>query len=324
MSVVLLQVPKRNTSLQRNNHELSLQVHDLRARLGLPLASTPPEKLGKVGGVMVGCLSSPSLDVSPTFGVSTRTSIDSVLGLPVPLDTKHEDVLSTCSSDGSSSGCLVPGPDLPGAAHLERLAHLADSLLIASRNISRTSGLIPYHGFEKITSATSLGDLTSGTTFGHMRSSLALSRATSSSVGNLTNLYPDRKDKATSPISKLNCRVSEFSTLVSPGSKVKSRMSEAILAAPVKERRSSFRLYNSDSIEEADEEEVTTARSGSRMSASQGSSSTLKDSSSPSQGSSRTSPASSTRVTHLLTGVSWRLIGLVHHLLKIKLLAGVI
>lgn len=40
----------------------------------------------------------------------------------------------TCSSgSSSSSGCQVPGPDIPGAFHLDRLASLADSLLVTSR-----------------------------------------------------------------------------------------------------------------------------------------------------------------------------------------------
>lgn len=34
---------ERNTNLQRSNHDLTLQVHDLRARLGLPLTPNAPE-----------------------------------------------------------------------------------------------------------------------------------------------------------------------------------------------------------------------------------------------------------------------------------------
>lgn len=56
------------------------------------------QKLGKVGGVLVGGLSSPRV-LSPTMGVPSRVlsatpSLDSVLGLPAPTDNKHEDVRS--------------------------------------------------------------------------------------------------------------------------------------------------------------------------------------------------------------------------------------
>ncbi|XP_071539635.1 uncharacterized protein [Panulirus ornatus] len=268
---------ERNTTLQRSNHDLSLQVHDLRTRIGLPLTTSPPEKLGKVGGVLVGGLVSPRV-LSPTMGVSSRVlsatpSLDSVLGLPAPTDIKHEDVQSTCSSEGSSAGCQVPGPDLPGVAQLERLAFLADSLFQASsfmqalsyRSITRASGG-PFrcHSSSKMTSATSLGDLTSTSTWSHIRSTFGHSKKTSSSVGNLTTLCPEMKDKATSPITKLS--------LLTPGSKAAGRVNEVILAAPVRERKSSHRLFNNHSIEEADEEEVSSIHSSSTMSASRGSS----------------------------------------------------
>ncbi|XP_053640378.2 polyamine-modulated factor 1-binding protein 1 isoform X1 [Cherax quadricarinatus] len=302
---------ERNTSLQRTNHDLSVQLHDLRVRVGLPLTPTPPEKVGKIGRIASPSLGTyQNLGMSPTRPLSTGAYLDNFLGLSSPLDTKYEDVLSTCSSEGgssSSSGCQVPGLDLPGASHLERLAHLADSLLIASRNISRASGLISSYNPGKITSAISLGDLTSSTTLSQMRSTLALSKATSSSTGNLASfLSHDRSDDAMSPVSKLSGRVTDF-TLLSPGPRVKCRGNEVILAAPVKERRSSLRMYNNDSIEEADEEEVPTDHATSKIhtlhkpsssfrksSRTSPSSSILPRSCSASQGSSRTSPASST------------------------------
>nr|XP_045625867.1 myosin-14-like isoform X2 [Procambarus clarkii] len=306
---------ERNTSLQRTNHDLSIQLQDLRARLGLPVTPASPEKLGRMDGILRGLSSPPlgpcqSLGMSPTRPLSSTAYLDNVLGLVTPLDNKHEDVLSTCSSEGSSnsSGCQVPGPDLPGAAHLDRLAHLADSLLIASRNISRASGIFSHYNSGQMTSATSLGDLTSTATLGHLRSTLALTKTTSSSVGNLTSLFPqDRRDKAQSPVSILGNRVGDLCTL-SPGSKVKCRGTEVILAAPVRERRSSSVLMynNNDSIEEADEEEsstLATNKTGTLQETSNAfdkssrttssSSSLLSTSCSGSQGSSRTSPASS-------------------------------
>ncbi|KAK8736927.1 hypothetical protein OTU49_004729, partial [Cherax quadricarinatus] len=296
-------------ALRRQVRAREAQVEELRQ--ARDLLANDAQKVGKIGRIASPSLGTyQNLGMSPTRPLSTGAYLDNFLGLSSPLDTKYEDVLSTCSSEGgssSSSGCQVPGLDLPGASHLERLAHLADSLLIASRNISRASGLISSYNPGKITSAISLGDLTSSTTLSQMRSTLALSKATSSSTGNLASfLSHDRSDDAMSPVSKLSGRVTDF-TLLSPGPRVKCRGNEVILAAPVKERRSSLRMYNNDSIEEADEEEVPTDHATSKIhtlhkpsssfrksSRTSPSSSILPRSCSASQGSSRTSPASST------------------------------
>ncbi|KAK8406454.1 hypothetical protein O3P69_007250 [Scylla paramamosain] len=237
---------ERNTSLQRTNHDLTLQVHDLRARLGLPLTPNIPEKLGKVGGVLVGGLASPRV-MSPTLGAPSRgLACPSTSHVQMPdCDVKFDDIMSTCSSEGSAAGSLVPGPDLPGAAQLDRLAQLADSLLAASRNISRASGFIWGHGAGKLTSATSLGDLTS---VGGMDYRKFLgSKRTSASVGNLTALSPiDMKEKAAHSFSKVG-------SCLSPGSW--SGRGDGILAAPVRERKGAHRIFGGHSIEEETEEE---------------------------------------------------------------------
>ncbi|XP_069999397.1 early endosome antigen 1 [Penaeus vannamei] len=253
---------ERNTSLQRLNHDLTLQMHDLRGRLGLTLAPSPSERPGKVGGVLVGGLASPRV-ISPVVGVtsprlpSATPSHDSVLGFGNHADCKPEDGLSTCSSgSSSSSGCQVPGPDIPGAFHLDRLASLADSLLVTSRNVSRSSGFESgsYHG--KVTSATSLTDLVTLTSPEHTRSSLHHGKKFSCSTGNLTSLCP--APAASSPTSKYApYRVSDISSLLaSPGSKVMmaGRGGEVILGTPVRERRSSHQMFLTDSIEETEEE----------------------------------------------------------------------
>ncbi|XP_050711443.1 centrosome-associated protein CEP250-like isoform X4 [Eriocheir sinensis] len=250
---------ERNTSLQRSNHDLTLQVHDLRARLGLPLTPNTPEKLGKVGGVMVTGFASPRV-MSPTLGTPpSRGTAHPVAAAhpPVPdSDAKFDDFMSTCSSEGSANGCLVPGPDLPGAAQLDRLAQLADSLLAASRNISRASGcLLEAHGTGKLTTATSLGDLTSVGAWDH-RKSLG-SKRTSASVGNLTALFPlDLREKTAYSISKLGSRMSPV-----PWS---GRGGEVIVAAPVRERKGSHRFFSSHSIEEVDEEDMSRCEAVSR------------------------------------------------------------
>ncbi|XP_047497519.1 adventurous-gliding motility protein Z-like isoform X7 [Penaeus chinensis] len=253
---------ERNTSLQRLNHDLTLQLHDLRARSGLVLAPSPSERPGKVGGVLVGGLSSPRV-ISPVVGVtsprlpSATPSFDSVLGFGNHADCKPEDGLSTCSSgSSSSSGCHVPGPDIPGAFHLDRLASLADSLLVTSRNISRSSGFESGSGHGKVTSATSLTDLVTLASPSHARSSLHHGKKFSCSTGNLSSLCPG--PAATSPTSKYApYRVSDISALLaSPGPKAKmaGRGAEVILGTPVRERRSSQQLFLTDSIEETEEE----------------------------------------------------------------------
>ncbi|XP_063584868.1 adventurous-gliding motility protein Z-like isoform X6 [Penaeus indicus] len=251
---------ERNTSLQRLNHDLTLQLHDLRARLGLTLAPSPSERPGKVGGVLLGGLSSPRV-ISPVVGVtsprlpSATPSLDSVLGFGNHADCKPEDGLSTCSSgSSSSSGCQVPGPDLPGSFHLDRLASLADSLLVTSRNISRSSGFESGSGHGKVTSATSLTDLVTLASPSHTRSSLHHGKKFSCSTGNLSSLCPG----PTSPTSKYApYRVSDISSLLaSPGPKAKmaGRGAEVILGTPVRERRSSHQMFLTDSIEETEEE----------------------------------------------------------------------
>ncbi|XP_042869342.1 early endosome antigen 1-like isoform X2 [Penaeus japonicus] len=265
---------ERNTSLQRLNHDLTLQLHDLRSRLGLTLAPSPSERPSKVGGVLVGGLSSPRV-ISPVVGVtspripSATPSLDSVLGLANHTDCKPEDGLSTCSSgsnssSSSSSGCQVPGPDIPGSFHLDRLASLADSLLVTSRNISRSSGFESGSCYGKVTSATSLTDLVTLASPSHTtRSSLHYGKKFSCSTGNLTNLShgyaPSSASSSSSPTSKYNpYRTSDISSLLaSPGSKVKGagRGGEVILGTPVRERRSSHhQMFLTDSIEETEEE----------------------------------------------------------------------
>ncbi|KAK3893961.1 hypothetical protein Pcinc_002256 [Petrolisthes cinctipes] len=198
---------ERNTSLQRTSHDLTLQVHDLRARLGLSLSTstTDLQKMGKVGGVLVmGGTTSPRV-MSPIMGMSphvlpgTPTTPDTFTHLPSPHDCKLEDITSTCSSEGSG-GCNVPGPDLPGSLQLGRLAQLADSLLAASRNISSRSGMQPRNSTRPVlTSTSSLGDLTSPS---NSLSKSECARKTSASVGNLAAINsPDVQDRATSPIS---------------------------------------------------------------------------------------------------------------------------
>ncbi|XP_037778344.1 adventurous-gliding motility protein Z-like isoform X7 [Penaeus monodon] len=253
---------ERNTSLQRLNHDLTLQLHDLRARLGLALAPSPSERPGKVGGVLVGGLSSPRV-ISPVVGVasprlpSATPSLDSVLGFGNHADCKPEDGLSTCSSgsSSSSSGCQVPGPDLPGSFHLDRLASLADSLLVASRNISRSSGFESGSCHGKVTSATSLTDLVTLASPGHARSSLHHGKKFSCSTGNLSSLCPGPAASPTSIYAPY--RVSDISSLLaSPGPKVMmaGRGAEVILGTPVRERRSSHQMFLTDSIEETEEE----------------------------------------------------------------------
>lgn len=150
----------------------------------------------------------------------------------------------------------MPGPDIPGAFHLDRLASLADSLLVTSRNVSRSSGFESgsYHG--KVTSATSLTDLVTLTSPEHTRSSLHHGKKFSCSTGNLTSLCP--APAASSPTSKYApYRVSDISSLLaSPGSKVMmaGRGGEVILGTPVRERRSSHQMFLTDSIEETEEE----------------------------------------------------------------------
>ncbi|XP_068217019.1 putative leucine-rich repeat-containing protein DDB_G0290503 isoform X3 [Palaemon carinicauda] len=261
---------ERNTSLQKINHEISMQLHDLRARLGLPLITSPEKLNSKTTGLL-----SPRL-LSPLGGfgvggssrvVSTSPPLDTVLGPSSDnnvfgysvFNDKFEDGFSTCSSEGSSGGgCHVPGPDLPGALQLERLAHLADSLLLASRNITRNSNISQSRPCSKMTCATSLGDLTSQNDFNSpgLRSSLRNTKRNSSSVGNLSLLSPmDFKDKPCSPGNKFSYRFGDTANTLSFGSKANSKGSDFILAPPVRERKLSLRLFNTHSIEEGEEED---------------------------------------------------------------------
>ncbi|XP_064112124.1 trichohyalin-like isoform X4 [Macrobrachium nipponense] len=260
---------ERNTSLQRINHELSLQLHDLRARLGLPLITSPekmnskttgllsPRLLSPLGGVGGGG-SSRVVSTSPPLDAVLGPSSESIFGHSVFSD-KFEDGFSTCSSEGSSGGgCHVPGPDLPGALQLERLAHLADSLLLASRSITRSSNILQGHHSNRMTSATSLGDLTSPSDLSSpsWRSSLRNAKRTSSSVGNLSLLSPiDYKDKPCSPGNKFNYRFGDTANVFSFGAKSNAKGSDFILAPPVRERKLSLRLFNTHSIEEGEEED---------------------------------------------------------------------
>ncbi|KAG0712743.1 hypothetical protein GWK47_002027 [Chionoecetes opilio] len=237
---------ERNTSLQRANHDLTLQVHDLRTGLGLPLSPTTPEKLGKVGGMMMGGITSPRV-MSPTLGAPSRVMPYPSASYPhlLDADTRFDDIMSTCSSEGSGGGSHVPGPDLPGAAQLDRLAQLADSLLAASRNISRVSGLMRSHGASKLTSASSLDNLTSMGALDHRR--FLISKRTSASVGNLTALSPiEQKDKATHLFSRLG-------SCASPGPFL--GRGDFIVAAPVREKKGSQRIFGNHSIEEEVEQE---------------------------------------------------------------------
>lgn len=129
--------------------------------------------------------------------------------------------------------------------------------LASDRNISRASGcLLEAHGTGKLTTATSLGDLTSVGAWDH-RKTLSNKR-TSASVGNLTALSPmDLRDKTAHSISKLGSRVS-------PGP-WSGRGGEVIVAAPVRERKGSHRIFSSHSIEEeVDEEEISLCEAVSR------------------------------------------------------------
>ena len=113
------------------------------------------------------------------------------------------------------------------------------------RNISRASGFIWGHGAGKLTSATSLGDLTSVGGLDHRK--FLGSKRTSASVGNLTALSPiDMKEKAAHSFSKM-------SSCLSPGSW--SGRGDGILAAPVRERKGAHRIFGGHSIEEETEEE---------------------------------------------------------------------
>ncbi|XP_066977653.1 uncharacterized protein [Macrobrachium rosenbergii] len=260
---------ERNTSLQRINHELSLQLHDLRTRLGLPLITSPekmnskttgllsPRLLSPLGGVGGGG-SSRVVSTSPPLDAVLGPSSESIFGHSVFSD-KFEDGFSTCSSEGSSGGgCHVPGPDLPGALQLERLAHLADSLLLASRSITRSSSISQGHHSNRMTSATSLGDLTSPSDLSchSWRSSLRNTKRTSSSVGNLSLLSPvDYKDKPCSPGNKFSYRFGDPTTAFPFGTKSSAKGSDFILAPPVRERKLSLRLFNTHSIEEGEEED---------------------------------------------------------------------
>lgn len=76
------------------------------------------------------------------------------------------------------------------------------------------------------------------------------SKRTSASVGNLTALSPvDLRERPLHPISRLSSRVS-------PGP-WSGRNGEVIVAAPVRERKGSHRIFSSHSIEEeVDEDEM--------------------------------------------------------------------
>ncbi|XP_066977662.1 uncharacterized protein [Macrobrachium rosenbergii] len=74
---------ERNTSLQRINHELSLQLHDLRTRLGLPLITSPEKMNSKTTGLLSPRLLSPLGGVGgggSSRVVSTSPPLDAVLG----------------------------------------------------------------------------------------------------------------------------------------------------------------------------------------------------------------------------------------------------
>ena len=103
------------------------------------------------------------------------------------------------------------------------------------------------HGAGKLTTATSLGDLTSVSAMDHRK--FLGSKRTSASVGNLTALSPiEIKDKAAHSFSKLG-------SCVSPGP---WSGRDGIVAAPVRERKGSHRIFGSHSIEEeAEEEEIS-------------------------------------------------------------------
>lgn len=111
-----------------------------------------------------------------------------------------------------------------------------------------------------MTSATSLGDLTSGSSFSHLRSTLGPTKRTSSSVGNLSLLSPiDLKDKPGSPNSRFSYRFTDQANFLSSGSKVNGKLGEVILVPPVRERKTSHRYLQNHSIEEAEEEDGSTS-----------------------------------------------------------------
>ncbi|CAL4067634.1 unnamed protein product, partial [Meganyctiphanes norvegica] len=246
---------ERNTSLQRINHDLNLQLHDLRAKQGLPPLDSAHEKLSGFGCI----IGSPRL-VSPSarvtkLGSSLQSAYCSAslpsMDFSPPEQNKHEDRLSTCSSEGSSGGSQVPGPDVPGASQLEHLARLADSLLAAARNISRSSDYVSHQNLSRLTSASSLGDLTCSSLPSQIRSSVNINNRNSSSVGNLSMLSNRELYHATS------YSLASASTSKQSNSRKKlNMMDDVILSSPVKERRGAVnRLFNSSSIEEAEEED---------------------------------------------------------------------